>query len=314
MRRVRRNVPGAVYHVISRFVDRSWFLQTREERDHYLTLLARALTSSDWVCLAYALMSSHIHLAMVAGASPLWNWAKRVHGPFARWMNQRHARLGPVFAHRPNDYSVPPSKVGEVIAYIHNNPVRAGVVARARNSDWTSHQAYLGAVEAPAWLAVDQGLARAGFEAAAVFDAWVDATPGDPCIVDLRRARIEAHRRGALEVATPNGGATPSIPLVARPYAYVRIDPRLLVQLAANAVGLSELELCSRGRTESIVAGRRIAVNAGLALGLTAAELAAVLAISRGAASQIARAGLDPQLQDMCRQVIDNVAMLVGTT
>jgi hypothetical protein len=43
----------------------------------------------------------------------------------------------------------------ELIRYVHNNPVRAGVVARASESGWSSHRAYLGLASCPSWLATE---------------------------------------------------------------------------------------------------------------------------------------------------------------
>jgi hypothetical protein len=54
----RQPSPGAVHHVISRFVDRSWLLTEDAERARYLYLLGRSLQRSDWRCLAYALTGS----------------------------------------------------------------------------------------------------------------------------------------------------------------------------------------------------------------------------------------------------------------
>ena len=61
-RKPRSNQPGVVYHLISRFVEREWFIKEEEEREYYVRLLGRALSESDWRCLAYAVMSNHIHL------------------------------------------------------------------------------------------------------------------------------------------------------------------------------------------------------------------------------------------------------------
>src|SRR5882762_8704116 len=107
-RRPRQNSPGRVYHLISRFVDRDWFIATESERRVYLELLGRALQTSDWRCLAFAIMSNHIHLAMVAGLQALDRWIRRVHSPFAEWLNQRYDRIGSVFVRGPNDHVVAP--------------------------------------------------------------------------------------------------------------------------------------------------------------------------------------------------------------
>jgi hypothetical protein len=50
----------------------------------------------------------------------------------------------------------------ELIRYVHNNPVRAGVVDRASESGWSSHRAYLGLEKVPPWLGVEAVLGPEG--------------------------------------------------------------------------------------------------------------------------------------------------------
>jgi hypothetical protein len=67
-----------------------------------------------------------------------WNSQMRKRGyPYSR-------TIGPVFADRLADIIVPQERTAIVIAYVHNNPVRARVVASPEMSSWTSHRAYLG--------------------------------------------------------------------------------------------------------------------------------------------------------------------------
>ncbi|MDQ3341572.1 MAG: transposase [Myxococcota bacterium] len=124
-RRPRRFVCDRIYHLISRFVDREWFIRLPDERRFYLQLLGAALCATDWRCLAFAIMSNHIHLAMIAGTQKLDSWIRRVHSPFATAMNRSYDRIGPMFVRGPKDIEVDEHGVGAVIAYIHNNPVRA---------------------------------------------------------------------------------------------------------------------------------------------------------------------------------------------
>ena len=64
-----------------------------------------------------------------------------------------------------------------LIAYVHNNPVRAGIVNEAAHSAWTSHRAYLGAAASAEWLDVCAGLRMSCFDADApgrrAFDTFV---------------------------------------------------------------------------------------------------------------------------------------------
>ncbi len=308
MRTIRQFVPGVVYHLIWRFVDRSWFFTTDAERERYLKLLAHALTGADWRCLAYALMSNHIHLAMLAGRIALCDWSRRVNSPFADWMNQQHRRLGPVFAHRAADYAIVPAKVGAVISYIHNNPVRAGLVTHARDTNWTSHRAYVRLAPAPSWLGVEDGLALSGV-GRAEFDAYVNSEPGDSGIVEVDRVGRAIRRRGALEVAT---ASTAAIPIVARAFAHVRIDARRLVELAAATSQIPMTMLCSRRRATEILVTRRAAVHTGQTLGLTVNDLAAALGLSSTAVSKIAQRPLSTSEAELRVAMLARVELSAG--
>jgi hypothetical protein len=126
-RRSRSIQPGVTYHLISRFVASEWFVQTDNDRLQYLRLFGRALLMSDWTSIAYAVMSNHVHHALVAGRDPLASWLGEAHGPFAEWNNERRKRIGSVFVRGPNVIGIQPTGIASVVAYIHRNPVRAHV-------------------------------------------------------------------------------------------------------------------------------------------------------------------------------------------
>ena len=281
VRVARLHIPGVVHHLIWRFVDRQWFFTSDRERSRYLWWLGRALKDSDWTCLAYALMSSHIHLAVVAGETPLADWSRPANAPFAAWMNRQWGRLGPLFADRAKDFAKAPSAVSEAIAYIHNNPVKDGVVAVAEDSTWTSHRAYLGLDPAPSWLDVAEGIRRAGFTDVR---AAVAAAPTELVSVDVRRVGHAARRHGAVVMATPG---TKIVPLVARPFAHIRPHPRELVEMVCEVLELPFDHVCSRRRNAAICSAREVAAHTARRLGIVASDLAAVLGISKQSVSRI---------------------------
>ena len=194
MSKKREVVSGAAYHLISRFVAKGWFVASDVEREMYLRLLGEALAESDWHCFSYAVMSNHIHLGLVAGEVPLASWLSLAHGPFAIWINERLERIGAVFVRGPTRRGVLPDGAARLIAYIHNNPVRAGVVARASESSWTSQCAYEGSDRVPSWLETDLGLQLSGFETGRDLAAWVE-------ISEVGRRELEL----ALEAPRPRG-------------------------------------------------------------------------------------------------------------
>ena len=300
MRTARCCLPGFAYHCIWRFVDRDWFFESDEERANYVRLLGRAFERTDWRCLAYALMSNHIHIATVAGRLPMSSWTRAVNSPFANWMNRRRGRLGPLFADRAKDYQIASGNIGEVIAYLHNNPVAAGVVSNARDSDWTSHAAYVGLTERPSWLAIDEGLGRAGLDSPEEFDAWVDVTPGESAEVFVERQRKMLRRRGSLEIGTPFAhGNGVGFAVAARKRFFVRPDPGRVIELIAFLTEQPRELICSRRRMPALSAARCVVAQCASSLGITPTETASALGISSQAVSGMLRKPVGPRLRDV---------------
>src|SRR5688500_10517306 len=135
-RSVRSIDPGVIYHFIARFVANEWFIRGEQERSRYLRLLEAHITRSDWRCFSFAIMSNHVHLALLAGANSLASWLRPMHGEFAEWINATRERIGAVFVRGPRMLRVNEHAVDKVIGYIHRNPVRAGVVAHPSENDW----------------------------------------------------------------------------------------------------------------------------------------------------------------------------------
>jgi putative transposase len=174
-RKPRVIIPGTVYHLIARFVASEWFIRSKLERGWYLQLLGAALRVSDWRCFSYAIMSNHVHLGVLAGAASLASLLREAHAEFAERINAQ-TRVGAVFVRGPRSLAVHPDGVATLIGYIHQNPVRAGVVSHPSDSDWTSHAAYAGLVEPPPWLDIELGLERARMPSGLALDRWVRAT------------------------------------------------------------------------------------------------------------------------------------------
>jgi putative transposase len=164
-RTARLEAPFAIHHVIARCVDHEFRLEGDAERAEYLVRLGRALDRCDWTVLGYALMSNHIHLVCRAGEAPSERLIRRVHTGFALWLNRVQRRYGPVFAERHTTIVVPDEHAGRLLAYVHNNPVRAGAAREPSASTWTSHAAYLGLEQGPRWLDIEGGLRASGFDA-----------------------------------------------------------------------------------------------------------------------------------------------------
>ena len=83
------------------------------------------------------------------------------------------------------------------------------------------------------------------------------------------------------------------VPLVARPFSIIRPDPRVVLTIVAATLGLPIERLTSRNREPDVTLARRVAVQTGIRAGLTAAEMAAALGVTRQAASKLVAHQLD---------------------
>jgi REP element-mobilizing transposase RayT len=269
----RLDASFAVHHIVSRFVNREFRLQTEADRAEYLRRAGLALARCDWRILGYALMSSHVHLVCRAGSQPSAALVKSLHTGFALWLNRSRARLGPVFAERHTTVVLDDDRTGPLLAYVHNNPVRAGIVAAAAYSTWTSHRAYLGLEDGPDWLDIEQGLRLSGCAHTAAgrarFNAMVEERAGEPRdawlagIVDDARVSIRAALPG-VELASPQfRGAVPHVALL-RPADAPTLavpwqgTPDAVVAAVARHLGLSCERVRARGHMHLETSARRL--------------------------------------------------------
>jgi len=69
---------------------------------------------------------------------------RRVHGRYAQYYNARHSRSGHLWQNRYFACSLGPGHLFAALAYVEENPVRAGMVERPGDYRWSSAAAHLG--------------------------------------------------------------------------------------------------------------------------------------------------------------------------
>ncbi len=270
----RHTPPGTVQHLISRYVNRELRVQTPEQRAALAEQIGRQITRTDWAFLANCWMGSHHHLGTQAGESPSSAFLRPAHSGFATWMNDRQDRSGPLVAGRPRNIEFTQEEdVARLIAYIHNNPVRAGVADDPMDSDWSSHRAYIGEAPVPPWLDVERGLALSGFSATgssrANFHDFVrsrSGLPRDPYFSGEAGDDVRGETRavlGQVDVAPRVNGGRGEYAIVARPNVELREalpEPADVVRLVAQATRCTVAQLRGRTRDRRVVAARHLAL------------------------------------------------------
>src|SRR5438874_3794179 len=99
-RPVRPNIPGAIYHAMSRGNERKPIYADDGDRERFLQLLATTAARCEWQILAYCLMGNHYHLVMGTPRPTLSRGMRLLNGGYASYFNARHERVGHLFQGR----------------------------------------------------------------------------------------------------------------------------------------------------------------------------------------------------------------------
>ena len=152
-RQLRINYPGAFYHVTSRGNERKEVFKSTRDRTKFLEYLKTATLKYDAVIHVYCLMDNHYHLLLETPSGNLPQIMHHINGAYTIYYNVKRGRSGHLFQGRYKAILVDADEYAkELSRYIHLNPVRAKMVERPEEYDWSSYQDYTGARKPHEWL------------------------------------------------------------------------------------------------------------------------------------------------------------------
>ena len=134
------------HHVIQRGNNRQAIFIDRADREFMLKLLGDNARLFNIALHAYVLMDNHFHLLATPSTDDGMSlWMQAVGRRYVRYFNDRHGRTGTLWEGRYKSTVIQTdSYLLTCMAYIDLNPVRAGMVAEARDHVWSSHGHYAG--------------------------------------------------------------------------------------------------------------------------------------------------------------------------
>jgi hypothetical protein len=201
----------------------------------------------------------------------------------------------------PKAYLTPAEALKHLIAYVHNNPVRAGVCREALESTWTSHRAYLDRAICPPWLHRAEGLATTGLNDAGLFDTWVN----DPERVELDTTFTEEHyeREAAtaldVESARERSGGS-------------RAEAIVVATVESLGITMEQLRSNSRQHTERL--GRAVAVHCASNLAISGRAIASALNLSQQRVSVLVHRPVSQEVAELCAVVTKRVEAESGSS
>lgn len=136
---------NAHYHIMDRGNDKQEIFTDFDDRIQYLTLLEEAKRNLGVLIPSYALMTNHIHLYLVTPRANLAEVMHSLNKNYSQYFNKRHGKTGHLFGDRYKYKLIQSDQYSLALArYIHLNPVKAGLAAKAEEYAWSSAAQYLG--------------------------------------------------------------------------------------------------------------------------------------------------------------------------
>jgi len=161
-RKPREEIAGGAYHVFARGNRKEPIFVDDVDRHAYLTEFGAVAIELGWRCLAYCLMTNHVHHVVELSEPNLGKGIGLIHGGYARAFNDRHQTGGGHLFQRR--YGATLARNDGVLmyflCYVLLNPVRAGLCSRPEHFAWSSYAATAGLEMGPPWLYDDRALSH----------------------------------------------------------------------------------------------------------------------------------------------------------
>ncbi|CQR72303.1 Transposase IS200 like protein [Sporomusa ovata DSM 2662] len=144
-RKARKMSTTGYYHVVFRGINRQHLFEEESDFLYFIESLKQLKAEMLFELHAYCLMSNHVHLLMrekqIGDISVIM---KRLLTKYVMYFNRKYERSGALIASR---YKSVPVEIDEyfvpLMCYIHQNPIRAGIVKKPEEYRFSSYNDYV---------------------------------------------------------------------------------------------------------------------------------------------------------------------------
>jgi len=135
---------NTTYHIIMRGNEKKKIFLDDRDKYRFLEIIAKMRVKYNYKLEAYCLMDNHVHLLINDNGNDISKIMKSINISYVYYFNNTYDRVGHLFQGRFISEIVADDKyLLAVSAYIHNNPVRAGIVKRPEDFYWSSMREYM---------------------------------------------------------------------------------------------------------------------------------------------------------------------------
>ncbi|TYQ14920.1 UNVERIFIED_CONTAM: REP element-mobilizing transposase RayT [Acetivibrio alkalicellulosi] len=119
-----------------------------DDKERFLNTLKRMKYKYNYKLEAYCLMDNHVHLLINDNGNDISKIMKSINISYVYYFNHQYKRIGHLFQDRFKSELIDNDNyLLSVSAYIHNNPVKAGIVNLPEKYKWSSYNFYIGTKE-----------------------------------------------------------------------------------------------------------------------------------------------------------------------
>ena len=174
-RKARHTTSTGIYHVMMRGINHQVIFEDEEDNHYFLDCINRMgfINDDDGTPIAqgctyyaYCLMGNHFHLLIRERKETIAQTIKRIADAYVYYYNRKYQRSGHLFKERFRSEPVNDMDYfTTLLCYIHQNPVKAGIVASVKDYAYSSWHEYSGEVFPQAQIChVEAVLRRLPFE------------------------------------------------------------------------------------------------------------------------------------------------------
>ncbi len=144
-RKSRKLLNKILCHHMVQGINREYIFQGNDEKSKYLELLKKYYLPFKIQMIAYCIMDNHVHMLIYTqGEENISKFMKQVNSIYAMYYNKKKQRVGYVYRNRFK--SVPINtreQMHSCIKYIHMNPVKAKIVEKENEYQYSSYNDFL---------------------------------------------------------------------------------------------------------------------------------------------------------------------------
>ena len=136
---------SGLYHIIFRGINRQNIFEEAADYEKLLDIIGEIKKEKEFNLYAYCLMTNHVHLFIKEKEiGDIKNIMHRLLTRYVMYYNFKYQRSGSLIGNRYKSEAIEDEKYSfALVRYIHQNPLKAGMVEHIEDYEWSSYKDYV---------------------------------------------------------------------------------------------------------------------------------------------------------------------------